>query len=612
LIPAEQVVEMYKDRVREQGKSIAKMREVLQYYEGSVMIPLPELDEMEKPAVANLLAQGVDQYAVRLASRLPDLRFSPTDPKRESAVERARTARQALLAIWDQNHLPIKFSASARQYVAYGSTGFIVKHVPANPMDKRQIPHIHELNPLYTFPAPCSDRHNYEPQNVIILHRKTLAWLRMRYPDAAARIYKGPGAKPDKMFDLLEYSDDQETVLVLVGERRGEYEYGDYERGVSSCEELERYANLAKVCPAVIAGRITLDRCQGQFDQILGLYYNQAQLQALDLIGIHRTIFPQQWVISHPGAPGEARILAEADARQGHIGEVANGTILTVTPQVNQMTAVSIDRLAAEIRRGAQLPSEIGGEAGSNIRTAKRGVEVMQSAMDPNIQEAQTVYEQLFEGMDERIMATSKAHWGRKMISFYQNKRDGSNVGSGDYTPNDAFASEFHYVVFSMPGVDAAGIPIELAQRTQAGLMSKDTARRSDPMIEDPEAEADQIETETLEQALLMGLAQQAQQGGIDPHEIALIIRMRKDHPEWDVAKVVDEAHKELQAQQAENATAAPGAPEAQPGMAPSAGPPQQGQQGPPPLAQLLANLRSPAKESPAEQQLAGAGAPQQ
>jgi hypothetical protein len=111
---------------------------------------------------------------------------------------------------------------------------------------------------------------------------------------------------------------------------------------------------------------------------------------------------------------------------------------------------------------------------------------------------------------------------------------------------------------------------------------------------------------------MLEGIQAQAQQGGIDPHEIALIARLRRENPSLDIATIVDMAHRQLQDQQAQvQAQAQPGAPETQPGMAPSAGPPQQpGAGGAPPLNQLLAGLRQPTQQSPAEQQLAGAGAP--
>jgi hypothetical protein len=591
------------------------MREIIDIVNGDVIIPMPELDASEKPAVANLLAQGVDTLAIRTSSVLPDLRFPPTG-KTEAELQRSHDAREAELAIWDQNNMDVKFGRSARHYHALGSTTFMVKPVSANHWDKRQIPHFHVVHPLHTYPAPSSDPDCFEPRDIIIHKRQTLAWLRARYPEQAARVFKGRNARPDMEFDILEYNDADQTCLVLVGQKRGQYDHGDYEQGISACELLEWLPNPAGICLAVTGGRITLDRIAGHFDQIAGLYLNQAQLQAYELIAVRKGIFPEQWVVSHPNAPGEARILALADGKQGDIGEIANGTILTVTPQANQMTSVAIDRLQGESMRAAAIPSETGGVSGTNIRTAKRGQEVMQSAMDPIIGESQTVYSHIFQAMNERGMAVQKSEWGSKSISFYQSK-SGKNVGTDTYKPNDVFDSDYHIVVFSLPGVDAAGIPIEIGQRLGTKVMSLRTARASDPMIDDGEAEGVQVDIESLENAMMAGFEAQLQNGAMDPHEVAMIVLRRQAHPEEDLAAVVMQVQKDLQAAQAAQAQQAPppGAPETQPGMgqgqtggmqAPGApGPPQQ-------VGDLLNALRPPAKQSPAEMQLAGtAPAPQ-
>jgi len=330
---------------------------------------------------------------------------------------------------------------------------------------------------------------------------------------------------------------------------------------------------------------------------------------------VRRTIFPEQWVVSHPQAPGEARIVAYADGKQGDIGEIANGTMLTVTPQISQMVGQEIDRMERNTRVGAQLPSEVGGEAGTNIRTAKRGSEVMGSAMDPNIGEAQNIYSTLFEAADERAIAVSKSEWGSKMTSFYIPK-DGKQVDDGDFMPNDVFASDFHTVKFSMPGVDSAGIPIELGQRLQTKLMSLQTARECDPLVEDGEAEGVKIDVEGLEAALIGGLAAQVQQGTIDPHEIALIARLRNKNPGMNLSEVVEMAQKEIQKAQAKLQQAQPGTPPTQPGMAqlpPTAGTTPAGPPGgapAPTLDQIMQSLRTPATQSAPEKALAGTGPP--
>lgn len=610
-----EVVSMYRERLEHMGHRIALMREVCRFYNGETVIPMPELDESERPAVANLLAQGVDQLAIRISSRMPDLAFATALLANEKANERARKARLAVLAWWDMTGLDLKFARSARHYVAYGSTTFMVRSVGSGYFDKRKMPHWHIVSPLNTFASPSADPDEHEPADVIILKQQSLAWLKVHYPAQAQMIFKGKKARADLLFDVLEFNNEEGTVLVLAGQKRGKYDYGSYEEGVSNAELLEQYENKAGICLAVQAGRITLDRAQGQFDQLMGIFFTQAQLQAYELIGVRRTIFPEQWVVSHPNAPGEARILTLADGKQGDIGEIANGTILTVTPQVSQMTSQAIDRLEQQGRVGAQLPAEVGGESATNIRTAKRGAEVMGSAMDPNIGEAQNIYSTLFAAADERAIAISKSEWGGKLTSFYI-PRDGKQTDEGDFVPNDVFASDFHFVKFSYPGVDSASIPIEIGQRLQTKIMSLKTGRETDPMVEDGEAEGVQVDIETLDAAALGGIAAQAQSGGVDIHEVALIGKLRRANPGMDISDVILEAQDQIQKQQAKLAAnqpppgTPPGAPQ-MPGMA-QAPPPGAGGGAPPPqLAQLLQSLRQPSAQSGAEKAMSGTGPPQ-
>jgi hypothetical protein len=211
------------------------------------------------------------------------------------------------------------------------------------------------------------------------------------------------------------------------------------------------------------------------------------------------------------------------------------------------------------------------------------------------------------EAENVRAIAIEKAYWGSKMTSFYL-PRNG-RVVSNDYRPNELWETDFHYVKFSLPGVDAAGIPIELGQRTGTGQMSMQTSREIDPLIEDPEHERDQVELEALRGALLKGMEAQAQNGMLDPHEIAMIAQLKRAGDK-ELEECVIDVQEALQKKQAALAQSQPGAPETQPGLAqaPPPGAPVPGQQGPPPLDQLLQGLRGPAKQSPAEQQLGGPG----
>jgi hypothetical protein len=594
---AQEIHQLYLQRWRHRGQEIARIERLARFANGDVIVPLPELDASEKPAVANLIAQGIDQLGVRVGGRLPDVAFPAARPGVPLSERKAANQRSAVLAWWDMNRMDKKMLRRGRLLVGYGEAPVIVK--PVSVGDKRQIPHWHVLNPLHVFPGPTPDPDCITPPDVIVRRQKSLGWLTQHYPQQMAVLYKGQDPRVDMMFDLLEYNDEEETVLIVLGAMRDVRDRTDSNTGSSPEMVLERDANRAGMCLGVAPTGITIDKLSGHFDGILGMFFAQAKLTALEIISVSRSIFPDEWVVSHPNSPIAPRIVQYADGKQGIIGEIENGQIQVTQVQPSQLASQAIDRLERAQRVQGGIPSDWGGESSDNIRTAKRGQQVAASASDPYIGECQTIFAESMEAENERAIAVAKGWYGSKMTSFYV-PRSGKPTND-DYSPNALFDSDFHFVKFSMPGVDAAGIPIELGQRTGTGEMSMATARRSDPMIDDPDFEDRQVIVEGLRTGLLKGLEMQAgQPGALDPHEFALIIQ-KVQTGRQSLEEAVIEAQAALQQQQADLQQAQPGSPETQPGMAQAAPPgaPQAG--GPPPLAQMLQSLRSPTQQSPAE-----------
>ena len=611
MIDPRDIVQLFETRRRAQGAHIARMLEVQRMYDGDVMVPLPELDENERPSVANLLMQGVNQLGSRASSVLPDLNFAPLRDGDEASIQQARDQRRAVLAWWDMNGKAKKEARRSRFLVAYGSGPVIIKPVGSGAYDTgRKMPRWHVLNPLATYPAPSDDKDCIEPRDVIIQRHVTLGWLKQRYPVQASRLYKGPsyrtGTHPlDTKYDLLEYNDAEETVLVVVGQRPPHNAYADFNDGATSCELLERAPNRAEMCLAVCPGQITISRLMGNFDQIIGMFMAQAKMTAYENIAIQRGIFPSLWVVSHPNSPQAARIIRVANGKQGIIGEIEGGTIMPVRPEASQMATQAIDRYERAQRVQASIPSDWGAESAPNIRTAKRGDQITASATDPILGELQTILAESTEAEIVRAIAVEKGWYGRKTISFYQ-PRSG-RVQGDTFVPNKLFNTDYVWVKFSMPGVDAKGITIELGQRTQTGELSMDTARRMDPMVEDPEHEKAMVELEGLRSAALKGLEAGIQNGQYDATDIAAIARIRRAG-KGEIEDAIEEAHREKQAEQ-DRIAGGEGSPESmaqQPGInpAPPPGVPQGGPGGAPPLDQLLGALRTPTNQSPAEKAL--------
>jgi hypothetical protein len=246
------------------------MKEISANYHNEVMVPLPELDANEKPAVANLLAQGIDQMSLRVASVLPNIDYPALRGNIQSSVENARKRKQATLGWMDMNDMNIKMRRRARFQTAYASSPVSISPVSLNPNDKRQIPFWRVRNPLFTFPADTIDPDNMEPMDCIFEDRRPLRWIQTYYPESARALYKGKSTD-DTLFTILEYVDGYETVLVAVGaakESKG-YMAGEVQAGASQIV-LDRVPNRAEICPVVIPTRIGLDRVMSKYEAHVG------------------------------------------------------------------------------------------------------------------------------------------------------------------------------------------------------------------------------------------------------------------------------------------------------------------------------------------------------
>ena len=623
LISAEQIAQLYHQRRLERSPYFQRMDEVRRHYNGSITVPLPELDELEKPAVANLVAQGIDQFAMRVASVLPDISYPPLRPGIQQSETKARERRLANLGWWDMNKMPSKIRRRARYMTAYGCSPVSISPVSIDQHDGRKIPFWRARNPLASFPAPIMDPDSMEPEDCIFVDRRPLSWLRFNYPEQARVLFTGDAGQ-DTLFEILEYVSAEETVMVALGSNRKQDDFQQQTQGVAMQILLERIPNRAEICPVVFPGRITLDRLQGQFDTMLGMYQRQAKLDALNTIAVFRSVFPDEWVVGHPNSPGKPRIAQDADGKMGIRGVVENGNIMTVNLTPGSQGEAAMDRLERAQRLTAGIPAEFGGESPTNVRTARRGEMVVGNTIDMPIQEYQEIFAASMEAENRRAVSIMKAYYGERPSMFVM----GSNgkVVHNDYVPNESFETDLSYVKYSMPGSDANGLVIALGQRVGTGILSQQTAREMDPAVEDPIRERDQVEIEGLRKAALAGLEQQASAGQLDPQTIARIA-LKKAERHMTLEKALIEVHQEMQSEQANQANQQqqqqqqPQGPE---GMAPQgqeASPEQQpgigvgpsnapgtaippGPQSESNLSSLLTALRRPTRQTPSERSM--------
>lgn len=545
----DEILTLYKQRVNFYGPIHSKMKMIQQIYNGSFEVPLPDMEQNSMPSTPNLLAAGVDQMAGRITSVIPSVNFSSIKPGVRYYDRMAQTASRTVTGWWQQDRVPMKMKQRGRHLIAYGMAPVVIRWD-----HKEQYPIWQVRHPLETYPSTDIMPGQVTPTDCIFAYRRSVGWIRSMGYGNALYALMGRGDMPnDASILLIEYVDEEETHLIAAGYKNSDpfnsYEMnfsGDSLRGIT----LERYANLGDECPVIVPMRITLDSMAGQFDNMVGMYYQQAKLMALEVIAVEKGIFPDTYLVSRPGEIG--RFLdGPHDGRTGMVNIIAGGDIREIQSQPGYLTNPTIDRLERNQRVTAGIPAEFGGEASTGIRTGRRGDAVLSAVIDYPVAEAQETFAYSLEEENEVAIALSKAWAGDVEKTIF--------VGTGNasrpvtYTPNKTFETDEHVVSYPASGTDINSLIIGIGQRVGLGIMSKRTAATLDPYIDNPEMEHDAIIAEGLEQALMAGLQQQASQGAIPPLVLSKIMALVKDD-KMELAealnKVTEDALKEQEAKQ--------------------------------------------------------------
>ena len=553
----DEIMAIYSARSRVNDSAKGRMRELRDYYNGDVIVPLPELNSDEQSAVANLLAQGLDQTAMRIASTSPDIFCPPTDTRTKRARDNASIRRRALFGWWENSRMDLQLSKRARRLIGYATTCAQLRFNA-----KLGCPEWHLRDPLTAYPAQMLGVDDLRPRDIIFAYERSLAWCKQQYPEAARRFAAEGKADLDQGIELIEYIDNEEQVL--IGSRAPipttMFSRPD-EENAGIVIELERTANPLGQVPVVCAQRISLDNAQGQFDGILGMYQMQARLMALEVIAVQKGVFPDTYLVGRAGETPQ--IVNPADGLTGEVGVVRGGDLRDMQMQPGYMTNPAIDRLERAQRLTAGIPQEFGGESTSNIRTGRRGDAVLSAVVDFTVQEAQRIMARSLQEENKVAIDMAKAYAGNRPRSFYVSTK---NVkGRVDYRPNENFDSTDNVVSYSHPGADINNLVIGGGQRVGMGTMSKHSFMAIDPLVDDPEFEHDTVIGEQLEQALLSSVQQQAAEGIIPPADLARIMDL-VTNDQMELAGAVEKVQKEAQERQAEMVD--PLAPEAQPGLA--------------------------------------------
>lgn len=619
------VVAMLYDRMNAESAWLAVVEQVLACYEGRLKLPDAEVDEVDATLVANLMISGIDQGGMRIASTMAQTRFFPERPGKHASEERSRDRAAAMKGLHNDNAVALLDRKRARWLIAFAKAPVVIRPLRGKVLWEPR-------DPMSCFPAPSADPDGMMSDNTVLSIQRPWWWcMQQPWADKARMLKRPETMSSSAMVTIVEYIDGDTWGMYAAAPevgtpgrviervhgasyhdrtpsitRSGPGQFGVRNRdrwlGTEDAVTLVETDNRAGMCTVVTPRRISLGSLQGQFDQMVGIYIHRAKLAALEYNAIVESVYPPVYAIERENE--QLEVTKVANAKRGELGEVRGGTLQPLQLNPGFQVFPQQDRLERAERLIGGIPGEYGGESGDNIRTARRGEQVLAGVIDFPIQEAQEIFERSRWHENHCGIAVGKGWFGAKTFYFGAAWR---GRGKPTYTFNDLFPTEestHHEVKYPYAGADLNGQLIRVGQKMGLELISKQTAREDDPEIDNPELEKDRIDIEALEAAMRGGIQQQLASGAMDPGIAARMIELIASD-RLDLVAAYQQANREAQELQAQQVPA--GSPELQPGAAPPGAAVTPQQAGGPPSAlaamtQDLGALRLGQRSSPAEQ----------
>lgn len=526
-----------------------QMIDIRDRYNAKVVIPIRNADEEpELPQLApQLIHDGIENTALRAAMALPQIAVPALEPGKDKGVrseEYAAIRRRWLYATWDFSLFPLLAGRAYRQLCGYGTFASVV--MPDYEFERASI----ELrDPLTSYPSLRNPGDMRPPRNVGFIYTKSTTTLAAKY---GHEIFDVIGRHPDGdgMWDCVEWIDENDIVIGVLGPRSmGGFDIQGVPSGGGRGVELMRYPNRAGMVPVACPRRVTLDTIAGQMDSVTGTADWLDRLMALNVLAAEKNIFPDMYVLGNEFMEPEIVGGSWKDGRTGEINQVrgasAIGQLVSTTGPMTQAVVSQLERAG---RMGGGVIPQYGGEAPGSLRTGRAIDTLGAFSVDPRVKELQDIMSAaLARSINPSVIEVEKGYWPKKKYVVFSGWPGDS--GHVEYVPSRHGETTDNAVAYAFPGTDVSQISVGVLQLSGGELMSKKTARIKHPMIDDADAEADQILVERLEAGIMASLQQQIAGGALPAIDAANLLKLIKDGEHLNDAVIkADEAARARQA----------------------------------------------------------------
>ena len=462
--------------------------------------------ERVDPAVPNMVRIALRDRANAIAATPPQLRCRP-EGEGDEAREKANKLERITTSWLEMNHLRGYTSQMwAMDYMGGGLVACKVLPDFSQPSKKR-FPVFTRMDPAFSYPDPIftagpfvdSFIYAYEDyRRTIESHYNIeLDWVRPRNPKEASM----------EKVRVIEYYDG--TAAQVVVESLNSNPRG----GKPKALVIDEKHGLTH-CPVVVKAAANLDGTySGEFSSGLGVLAYWDKLMRMVMDDAIKKVYPERiaYNVQNPEDYGpDATIALESpDGRYEYVQ----------SPNQPFSNFQIMREVSGSVRTSFMLPVSRSGDPNESIISAA-GVSATQGQFTEDIRGIQR------DGIGPLIEAGLEVALEGEMVwSPDATKSIWSDNGGETYVPRKDIGGyrKVQLRYGPMSGLDEINQGVMVLQQLGGGIISQEDAMELSPFTEDPQRTKKRKLLESMEQALIAGLQQQAAQGTISPFHLAMI-----------------------------------------------------------------------------------------
>lgn len=527
-------VPVVKQRRHQQSAHIAQCIQIANRYNADYAVPVMGNDPdtanpVLSPAIIN---EAIDVPAIRASSTNPMIRCPWLSDKTDVSRERAETRRKILASTYHRSGWDRARRRFFRHVAGYAMGSLAV--VPEESKGRRDgmpLARIILRNPLCTYADPRSPEELDLCNDVGFVHQMSASALRARYPRSRSENYGGvvppieANGSLGELWDVLEWMDQDYTLIGIMGRS---YSESPFREPAGAIQLLSWFPNRTGLVPAIAPTIITLDKIVSRLTHMIGKADVLSYLMELDIAQMQRSIAPDRYVIA--GENEEPTIVSNGgqwvDGRTGQINIVKGARLIgevSGKPDPNNLARMQF--LERNARNETGLVGAVGGETGGfdgGLRTGRGIDSLMAASVDPAVAELQEIGAQALTILNEGIFAMYQEYWPQQKFVVFSGWP--GDRGICTFTPATDIETRFNLVYYPLPGADQYAMTVQLSQMVAAEMMSKSTARRMHPWIDEADDEEQLLDIERITSLVWQALAARAAQGGLPPIDAAGLI----------------------------------------------------------------------------------------